>query len=107
MRITISTKLPSFYQTHFIAISKQQSDPKKQEPIQILLNLININRISKNLIDLNINLYCLKYAPNGRNSIGGRLADVTQNCQSFQHISFLGFLKFLLNLMPLVHQCLN
>ena len=29
---------------------------KKTEPIQILLNLININRISRNLVDLNINL---------------------------------------------------
>ena len=30
--------------------------PKKTEPIQTLLNLININRISRNLVDLNINL---------------------------------------------------
>ena len=37
---------------------------------------------------------CLKYAPNGRNSIECKLADVTQNCQSFQNISLLGFLKF-------------
>ena len=52
-------------------------------------------------------MYYLKYAPNGRNNIGGKLADVNQNCQSFQHVSLLGFLKFLLYLMPLVHQCLN
>ena len=39
-------------------------------------------------------MYCLKYAPNGRNSIGGKLADVTQNCQSFQRISLLEVLKF-------------
>ena len=47
-------------------------------------------------------MHCLKYALNGCNSIGGKFADVTQNCQSFQHISLLGFLKFLLYLMFLV-----
>ena len=65
-----------------------------------------MNRISRNLVDLIINLctiipqsfsdfgcftlklcIALKYALNERNSIGGKLADVTQNCQSFQHIS--------------------
>ena len=40
-------------------------------------------------------------------AFGGKFADVTQNCKSFQHISLIGFLKFLLYLMPLVHQCLN
>ena len=35
---------------------KVQGDPKKTESIQILLNLININRISRNLVDVNINL---------------------------------------------------
>ena len=39
-------------------------------------------------------MYCLKHAPNGRNSIGGKLADVTQNCNSHKLISFLTFLKF-------------
>ena len=39
-------------------------------------------------------MYCLKYAPNGRNSIGGKLADVTQNCHSLKLISLLRFLKF-------------
>ena len=39
-------------------------------------------------------LYCLKYAPNGRNSIGGKLADVTQSCHSLKLISLLKFLKF-------------
>ena len=52
-------------------------------------------------------MYCLKYASNGCNSIGGKLADVTLNCQSFKHIFILGFFKFLLYLLPLVHQCLN
>ena len=39
-------------------------------------------------------MYCLKYAPNGRNSIRGKLADVTQNCHSLKLISLLKFLKF-------------
>ena len=41
-------------------------------------------------------MYCLKYAPNGRNSrpIVGKFADVTQNCHSFKMISLLRFLKF-------------
>ena len=36
-----------------------------------------------------------------------QLADVTQNYQSFKHLSLLQFLKFLLYLMLLVHQYLN
>ena len=39
-------------------------------------------------------MYCLKYAPNGRNSIGGKFVDVTQNCHSLKLISLLRFLKF-------------
>ena len=39
-------------------------------------------------------MYCLKYTLNGHNSNGGKLADVTQNCQSFQNISLLEFLNF-------------
>ena len=39
-------------------------------------------------------MYCLKYAPNRRNSIGCKLADVTQNCHSLKLISLLRFLKF-------------
>ena len=40
----------------FLSLKKIQGDPKKTEPIQILLNPININRISRNLVDLNINI---------------------------------------------------
>ena len=40
-------------------------------------------------------MYCLKYAPNGRNNTVGKLADVTQNCHSLKLISLLRFLKFL------------
>ena len=36
----------------------------------------------------------LKYAPNGRNNFGGKLAEVTQNCHSLKMISLLRFLKF-------------
>ena len=39
-------------------------------------------------------MYCLKYAPNGRNSIEGKLADITQNYHSLKFISLLRFLKF-------------
>ena len=39
-------------------------------------------------------MYCLKYAPNGRNSIGSNLTDVTQNCHSLKLISLFRFLKF-------------
>ena len=31
-------------------------------------------------------MHCLKYASNGRDSIGGKLADVALNCQSLKHI---------------------
>ena len=30
----------------------------------------------------------------GATAFGGKLAEVMQNCQSLQHISLLGFLKF-------------
>ena len=39
-------------------------------------------------------MYCLLYAPNGRNSIGGKLVDVTQNCHSLKLISLLRFFNF-------------
>ena len=39
-------------------------------------------------------MYCLKYVPNGRNSIGGKLVDIMQNCHSLKLISLLKFLKF-------------
>ena len=39
-------------------------------------------------------MYFLKYARNGRNRIGGKLADITQNCHSLKLISLLTFLKF-------------
>ena len=39
-------------------------------------------------------MYCSNYAPNGRNSIGSKLADVTQNYHSLKLISLLRFLKF-------------
>ena len=47
--------------------------------------------------------------PTGATAFGANLQMSLKivKCQSFQHISLLGFLKFLLYLMPLVHQCLN
>ena len=48
------TTRPHLNKPHILMF--RDSDPKKTEPIQILLNLININRISRNLVDLNINL---------------------------------------------------
>ena len=36
-------------------------------------------------------MFYLKYASNGRNNIECKLVDVAQYCQSFKHISLLGF----------------
>ena len=52
LEYNLKCKLKRILTSYFAKIGFIQGDPKKTEPIQILLNLININRISRYLVDL-------------------------------------------------------
>lgn len=85
--------------------------PKRQS-IWTLLYLINVHKIYRNLLDLNIShlqsflkiskilialhkvTFFLKCILNSHHSVGGTLAHIVQNYQSLNHMLFSGFLIF-------------
>ena len=76
-------KLLHFFLEVNIIISISTDDPKKQ-----LFWFLQAKFQLLWLLCIKV-VFCLKYAPNGQNSIEGKLADAAQNCQSIKHISLI------------------